>query len=157
FVVTVTDPNPPTQGDDVLQGTRRDDVLRGLGGDDRLLGFQGNDRLLGDNGNDLLEGGAGNDVLDGGAGHDRLIGGRGSDRITTGLGRDILVTGPRDGTDIVTDFNPRQDRIQLTGSLTVGQLTFRQRQDNTLIQAGNTTLLVLNDVQASRITPSSFV
>lgn len=166
FVVTVTDPNPPTQGGDVLRGTRRDDILRGLGGNDRILGLQGNDRLLGDAGNDLLlggpgndrlEGGAGNDGLDGGAGNDRLIGGRGSDRITTGQGRDIVVIGPRDGTDAVTDFNPRQDRIQLTGSLTVGQLTFRQRQDNTLIQVGNRTLLVLNDVQTSRITPSNFV
>lgn len=66
----------------------------------------------------VLYGYAGNDRLAAGAGNDVLIGGPGADILTGGLGLDVfrfdgLPTSPS-LTDIVMDFNPVDDRFQLS-------------------------------------------
>lgn len=124
-------------GDDRLLGLAGADRLLGGRGDDTLEGGAGNDRLLGGAGDDLLRGGSGADRLEGGAGHDLLVGDRGADRLMGGLGRDTLVGGhgadiltggagadvfrfaalgdsPRDTPDLITDFRPGEDRIDLS-------------------------------------------
>ena len=61
-----------------------------------------------------LNGTPGRDVLVGTPGDDIFIGRDGGDRITTGAGQDIIVMlSVRDAGDIVTDFTPGQDRVDL--------------------------------------------
>jgi Ca2+-binding RTX toxin-like protein len=150
-------PVPDFSGNDVLTGTPGADSLNGFAGDDRLIGVAGNDRLIGLTGNDTLLGGAGKDVLEGGIGLDRIEGGAGKDIITTGGGRDIIAIGLREGVDTVRDFRDRSDRIDLTGRLSFGQLTIRQSGSKTLISAGGSNLLVLQNFDADRLTRSDFI
>ncbi len=114
-------------GNDRLFGKRKNDRLFGDNGDDRLFGNGGNDRLEGNNGDDRLEGGAGRDRLEGGNGSDRILGGRGSDliiggggsdRLTGNGGRDVFaIENLTDGVDTITDFNPTEDVIDVSGIL----------------------------------------
>lgn len=80
---------------------------------EEITGDEGDDRLYGHGGADTLHGDGGNDTLDGGEGDDRLDGGSGNDELTGGKGRDTIVF--RDGFDhdVVTDFDPAQDRVEL--------------------------------------------
>ncbi|GAB4370534.1 MAG: hypothetical protein Kow00121_11310 [Elainellaceae cyanobacterium] len=138
-------------GDDILQGGFGDDTIDGGVGNDNLQGGDGNDVLVGAAGVDLLDGGAGNDILNGGpgddvllggAGNDLIIGGPGDDRMQGGPGKDTLTGGPgrdtfrfergstgttrrrqvRNEVDVVTDFNPVNDLIQLDRRLLRGQV-----------------------------------
>ncbi|MDX2211903.1 MAG: calcium-binding protein [Oculatellaceae cyanobacterium bins.114] len=119
-------------GDDVLVGGDGDDVLIGGDGADTVSGDAGNDTAQGDLGNDVMDGGAGNDTLLGGAGSDTIVGGAGNDVISGGAGKDELEgSGGRDTfrferrstggrprlRDEITDYNTRQDTIQLDRGL----------------------------------------
>ncbi|MFN3944265.1 MAG: M10 family metallopeptidase C-terminal domain-containing protein [Allosphingosinicella sp.] len=114
-------------GANILAGAVGDDVLNGGGGDDLLLG----DGLIGLFSPQGLAGpitvfedvgGNGNDVLNGGAGNDVLIGGGGRDILTGGAGRDVfkflkLSDSTPNAPDFITDFDPRNDRIDLSALL----------------------------------------
>nr|WP_111299058.1 M10 family metallopeptidase C-terminal domain-containing protein [Paracoccus saliphilus] len=105
-------------GADRLGGNAQDNLIQGGGGADGLSGRRGSDRLLGQDGNDTLDGAMGADLLEGGRGSDRLIGGMGADQLTGGMGADVFVFRALDdsrstGRDLVTDFNARDDRIDL--------------------------------------------
>ena len=128
-------------GNDTLAGSFGNDSLEGGGGDDRVGGGPGRDTLLGDLGSDQLGGGEGDDWLDAGpgndfvagggrddtlmagAGRDTLNGGAGNDRMTGGAGPDVfvfnaLVPGER---DVITDFQPGQDLLRISGVTGSGQ------------------------------------
>ena len=115
--------------DDIVAGSRLGDALSGSLGDDSIAGRAGNDDLRGDEGNDTLNGGSGHDVLAGGDGADSLQGGKGDDTLAGGLGRDRLQgsqgadvfvfrsaaeAGLGTGRDIVRDFQPGLDRIDMS-------------------------------------------
>ncbi|MEB3831702.1 beta strand repeat-containing protein [Phormidium sp. CCY1219] len=153
-------------GNDFLDGGAGDDILYGDKGNDSILGGNGNDLLGGSQGNDSLDGGEGNDILYGGAGDESLIGGLGSDRlvgdggndtflldfggdtVTGGKDRDTYILAPTLGGDteaqaaIVTDFNPSEDEVQLTGGLTFDRLNIYQGigiyRNDTIIQDKDT-------------------
>ncbi len=58
------------------------------------------------------------DTLSGTAGDDRISGGSGADVLSGGAGADVFVyTSTRDGVDIITDFVPGTDRIDLSALL----------------------------------------
>lgn len=80
----------PTNGDDVIVGTRGNDTINGLGGNDLICGWDGNDTIDGGPGNDIILGGDGVDTLMGGDGIDRINGGNASDMIHGGGGSDRL-------------------------------------------------------------------
>ncbi|MFC3174632.1 M10 family metallopeptidase C-terminal domain-containing protein [Novosphingobium bradum] len=88
---------------------------------DTLTGSTGNDTLNGGGGNDQLNGGTGNDVLNGGDGNDTLLGGVGADTLTGGAGADVfdfngIANSPVGaGHDVIMDFTPGQDLIDLSG------------------------------------------
>ena len=89
--------------------------LDGNDGANRLDGGRGNDRMFGGAHRDTLLGGRGDDSLDGGTGDDRLVGGKGGDRLTGGDGRDrFAYAAPSDGGDVILDFTPMIDVIQLS-------------------------------------------
>ncbi|MEA5572572.1 DUF3616 domain-containing protein [Calothrix sp. UHCC 0171] len=147
-------------GNDILLGENGDDLLYGGLGDDSLDGGNGNDTLYGDDGNDTLLGRNGDDLLYGGKGNDLLTGGNGSDR--------FVYKAFNEGMDTITDFNPSQDILDLSGvfvslgvtSVTNDFLRFTQSGSNTLVEidpngaAGGTnfsTLAILNGVTANRL------
>jgi hypothetical protein len=103
-------------GDDTVDssGGSGNVVVLGGPGNDRLVGGNGDDELHGDNafsglpaGNDTLIGGRGNDFLDGDAGDDILSGGLGQDAFV------YIPTAPDEGRDVIQDFTPGEDRIEL--------------------------------------------
>ncbi|MEB3831704.1 cadherin domain-containing protein [Phormidium sp. CCY1219] len=169
------------QGNDVLDGESGDDILYGDSGNDTLIGGHGNDFLGGSEGNDRLQGDEGNDIVYGGMGDDRMLGGLGSDRlvgdrgndtflldfgsdtVTGGQDRDTYILAPTLGGDteaqaaIVTDFNPSEDKLQLTGGLTFDRLNIYQGsgvyRNHTIVQHKDTNrfLAILLDVSSPSI------
>lgn len=107
------------KGNDVASGGAGDDRIDGDAGRDVLDGGSGNDKMLGGTDNDLLRGSTGHDVLNGGSGNDTLTGGTGNDSLTGGLGEDVFIfTAPVGSAveyDSITDFQPGQDMIDLSG------------------------------------------
>ncbi|WP_159789870.1 tetratricopeptide repeat protein [Sodalinema gerasimenkoae] len=119
-------------------------VIYGTESNDRLTGTRGNDTIFGLGGNDVLRGGAGNDVLSGGEGRDTLTGGGGSNHF-------VLAPSPRDR-DVITDFNPDQDKIRLERGVSLFSLTVTPQSDRTIIhQNGRPLSILLNtDTDLSR-------
>jgi hypothetical protein len=70
-----------------------------------VTGTAANDRILGSAGADVLRGAAGDDFL-----HD----GAGADVLTGGAGADVFVFSRDGATDRITDFEPGQDRIDVS-------------------------------------------
>lgn len=85
--------------------------------------------LAGSGGNDVLAGGAGGETLAGGQGDDVIMDGAGSDRMTGGAGADVFVLAGDGVSDVITDFDPGQDRLDLSEWAflrNAGQLTIQQ-------------------------------
>ncbi|WP_460427392.1 glycosyl hydrolase family 28-related protein, partial [Azotobacter armeniacus] len=87
------------------QGTDGNDVLIGSDDDELILGGAGDDRLFGN---------GGDDVLDGGAGRDRLTGGEGADTFYFALREDSHRSPLGTFNDLILDFDPTQDRIDVS-------------------------------------------
>ena len=127
-------------GNDRLLGDMGDDSLFGDDGGDRLFGGDGLDTLNGNLGKDTLIGGTGNDLLVGGEGEDFLIGvelnssqpGQDEDTLAGGLGADTFILGNEAGIFYsddnsfasIDDFNPHEDKIQLSGDAEQYSLEF---------------------------------
>ncbi|MBE9063505.1 pre-peptidase C-terminal domain-containing protein [cf. Phormidesmis sp. LEGE 11477] len=162
-------------GNDIIMGGEGMDVLRGdlnnrkpqdnvMGGDDIIFGGSGDDRIGGKAGNDILSGDAGDDFIWGDDGDDIIMGVTGNDTLvgdnfSDGSGSDLFVFGSGDGTDTILDFEVGIDRIGLVeGELLFADLTLTQDGANTLlgVASSSETLAILNNVQASALTESSF-
>ncbi|MCP1500345.1 VCBS repeat-containing protein [Pseudomonas migulae] len=82
---------------------------------ENLVGSDFDDTLTGDNHNNIITGGLGNDVLNGGDGDDLLIGGLGNNTLTGGAGADTFQwLKDNSGHDVVTDFTPGTDKLDLS-------------------------------------------
>ncbi|MEB3356060.1 MAG: hypothetical protein VKK04_04990, partial [Synechococcales bacterium] len=86
-----------------------------------------------------------------------LMGGQGRDVLHGGAGADVFVLQEKQVHDVVRDFTVGEDQIQLTGSLTIGQLTLAQQGEHTLIRKDDALLMVLRQVQAETIAASDFI
>ena len=99
-------------GHDFIYGNLGKDILSGGDGNDRIWGVDHDDILKGNADNDMLSGCEGSDELFGGPGADRLIGGRGDDRLEGGGGADVFIFRAGYGDDVITDFNPHEDKLE---------------------------------------------
>ncbi|BBK38542.1 hypothetical protein STAQ_36200 [Allostella sp. ATCC 35155] len=129
-------------GNDLLNGDRGADTVTGGPGADTLNGGADGDRLDGGEGADLLRGGQGGDHLEGGAGDDTLMGDRGADTMLGGDGADRFVLLADGSVDVIADFAPGVDRLELAAEFGIlDEASFRARA----IDTGTSTLLDLGE------------
>ena len=126
------------EGDDILEGGMANNTLEGGAGDDTLRGFMGDDYLVGGDGDDTLMGMGSNDVLTGGAGNDTFV-------------QDFRDTGH----DIITDFNPSEDRIALNGVQNSFEVSVTAVDGGTLIDSGTGNTLFVANVQPDQLGASN--
>ncbi|MGX1087963.1 retention module-containing protein [Pseudomonas sp. AP3_22 TE3818] len=82
---------------------------------ENLTGSNFNDALSGNNTNNVINGGLGNDILNGGGGDDLLIGGLGNNTLSGGAGADTFQwLKDNSGHDVITDFTPGTDKLDLS-------------------------------------------
>jgi serralysin len=100
--------------DTILGGNVAADEIHGGAGDDLIRAFAtspedatASDRLFGDGGDDVVIGGNAADTIEGGRGNDSLTGNDGADV--------FVFRDNQTGDDIVTDFDPSEDVVQLVG------------------------------------------
>lgn len=145
------------EGDDILRGDRNHRSSGGsIGGDDLIYGGLGNDRIGGKGGNDQIYGEGGDDKVWGDNGNDTIWGGNGDDTLSGGAGNDIFVLTRDEGIDQIADFQIGEDLIGLAGSISFSELSFNSDGGNTLISLENETLAILNNLDSSNLTESSF-
>jgi predicted extracellular nuclease len=109
---------------DIIAALPGNDYVNTGGSDDLVFGNVGNDELFGDRGNDSLFGGQDDDILNGGADADWISGDRGADTLTGGDGADTFLFRTGDGSDLLTDFTPGQDKlivVEILENLASGQ------------------------------------
>lgn len=109
------------------------------GNDDTLYGSNAKDKLYGGLGNDKLFGGNGADLLSGGAGNNELTGGKGPDT--------FLFDFQSKGHNIITDFETKNDHVQLDQGITVTSVA--EVSGNTILHlssGGDVTLLGVTHV-----------
>lgn len=78
------------------------------------IGTVNNDALSGGVADDILGGDAGDDTLTGGEGRDILLDGPGVDQMTGGGGADIFILAADGQADVITDFQPGVDKLDLS-------------------------------------------
>ena len=100
-------------GSEAIDGVHRFSFSTGNVGQ-WITGGPAGETLAGGAGDDMIFGAGGDDVLSGGAGHDILISGGGSNTLTGGTGADIFVLHASGRRNVITDFEPGIDRLDLS-------------------------------------------
>jgi VCBS repeat-containing protein len=128
---------------------------------DAARGAPVNDTLTGGTNTDVLYGFAGNDVLSGGGGNDILVGGTGNDTLTGGPGADAFVFTDGDGNDVITDFTPGTDHVDLhaygIANFAALQPFISQSGSDTLIEFDPANEIVLRGVLPGQLSASDFL
>lgn len=143
-------------GDDLLGGDGQNDEIWGGDGHDILYGGTGEDTLGGGTGNDQLWGGAGRDTLWGGLDDDTLGGGTEADQIWGGAGADLFVFAPGSGQDTIGDFTPGQDRLHLTGTSSLSDISLSTGNGGVWIGYGGD-LILLSGLTLADLGSADFV
>jgi Ca2+-binding RTX toxin-like protein len=165
-------------GDDVLNGGNGDDtlwdsegadrhfgglgqdILVGRAGNDTLFGEDGFDRIYGGVGDDELSGGGGIDLVYGGADDDVISGGDGFDKLTGGDGADIFLIESGSGHDVIRDFQPGTDKIDLTPlnlGISFSHVIVSQMGPHAWVTFRGDEGLTLYNTDASQISANDFI
>jgi Ca2+-binding RTX toxin-like protein len=132
---------------DDMKGNAGNDKMYGGLGDDTMKGGKGNDTMYGGDkpntpegdikdGGDIMEGANGNDTIYGGAGGDKITGGKGNDVMTGGDGKDTFIFKAKHGQDTITDFNLKQDDIEIRAYLINQHVAAKQVGSDTVLEYG---------------------
>lgn len=116
-------------------------AITGIGS--TVEGTSSADALSGSNDDDIIAGFGGNDTLIGGGGDDLLLDGPGSDTLIGGPGADIFILTEDSMPDVILDYSPIEDRLDLsrwTFMRSLAQLGFAPTADGIEITRGNETL-----------------
>ncbi|MEQ9037476.1 MAG: hypothetical protein RIE24_03895 [Silicimonas sp.] len=111
-------------------------VLIAAPGGENLSGTSADDQIIGSNNNDNLVGLAGNDTISDGAGQDTMTG---------GLGADLFVLHPDRQPDEITDYDPTEDRLDLSAwdfLYDVSQIGVTPTTDGAVLTFGAETLVL---------------
>ncbi len=100
-------------GSEAIDGVHRFSYATGNVGQ-WITGGAAAETLTGGAADDMIFGAGGDDVLSGGAGHDILISGGGANTLTGGTGADIFVLHASGRRNVVADFEPGTDRLDLS-------------------------------------------
>jgi Ca2+-binding RTX toxin-like protein len=110
-----------SDGANRLDGGAGADSIRGGAVADTLIGGSGNDTIIGLDGADTISGGDDADTLNGSLGNDTISGDPGNDSLLGGAGADVFdFNAIAEQTDIIGDFVPATDRIDLVGIFGAG-------------------------------------
>lgn len=93
----------------------------------------------------LVMGRAGDEALTGGSGDDVVVDGAGADTLTGGAGRDVFVLNADGQDDVIADFDPGEDSIDLSAWAFLRspeQLTVVERSDGAEIWFGDERLVI---------------
>ncbi len=137
-------------GNDVIDANEGNDRVYADAGNDSVSGGIGNDYLRGGEHDDSLYGNEGNDYLIGDSGNDYLDGGVGSDRLRGGSGNDTFVLSTAQGTDLILDFNPAEDQLELQG-LQVSDLSFDTDGIYGLIKVGDMVIAKVRNMNGDEL------
>lgn len=96
-------------GDDIVMLDEANDFFFWVEG---TIG-SGDDVVYGGSGHDILHGGRDDDTLHGGPGDDTTTGGEGDDVLTGHDGADRFYHFENGGSDVITDFDVREDALHL--------------------------------------------
>jgi VCBS repeat-containing protein len=126
-----------------------------------VKGTDANDSLKADSSATVLDGGNGNDTLVGGNSADALIGGRGNDTLTGGKDTDTFVFNSNFGKDVITDFKPNADHIQVDDALfanfaAVQSHAANDGHGNTVITYDANDTITLTGIALSQLHASDF-
>ncbi|MBV7380178.1 calcium-binding protein [Maritimibacter dapengensis] len=80
----------------------------------QFLADNAGEAVTGGGSDDLLVGRAGDDAISGGGGDDILVDGKGEDVLTGGAGADVFVLRDDGQRDVIIDFDPSVDRLDLS-------------------------------------------
>ncbi|MGE0574900.1 Calx-beta domain-containing protein [Reyranella sp.] len=119
---------------------------------ENAVGGSKDNAMYGNAGANRMEGSAGNDTLDGRAGPDTLV---------SGLGTDTIVFATGYGADVVTDFTPGTDKVNLSRVASLTDLAAvlakaSQVGKDTVIDLGNGDTLTLQNVDKASLTARDF-
>lgn len=123
-----------------------------------IIGSSRAESLAGGDTNDLIAGMAGDDTLSGGAGDDILMDGKGADEMWGGPGADVFVLAADGETDVIRDFTPGVDRLDLSGwgrIYSVEVLPMKGRTGCLVIRWGDEALYVYS-ADGRNIDPATF-
>lgn len=150
-------------GDDLVYAGAGNDQIVGGNGNDTIFAGEGVNLISGGDGNDLINAGAGADVINAGAGINTVNAGEGNnvitstgiDTITAGSGSDRFILGAGLGEATIRGFGSG-DRIQLTGGISVTDLTIAGSGRDTQIKLGSDLIATLRSVAVSQVNSSIF-
>lgn len=125
------------QTNNTINGTAANNKIVAQGRNDRIDGKAGNDVINGGPGHDTILGGPGRDTLHGDDGNDRLDGGAGDDTLKGWAGADTFVFTRGGGHDLVKDFKPGTDTVDLSA---YGLASVRPLLASADFERGNTVL-----------------
>lgn len=135
-------------------------VYLGAAANDFVIGGDSDDWLAGNEQNDFLEGGDGDDALYGGHARDTLTGGSGDDDLQGGLGADRFVFGDNDGRDLVLDFKPGVDKLDVSTVDAVhgfGDLDVTDRGSSIEVDYGNGSFILAGVGNVGAIDAGDFI
>lgn len=148
-------------GNDALTGSSTADTIYGNAGHDTINGGAKDDILYGGDGDDVLNGEMGTDKLYGNGGNDTLVASDGLDILTGGEGQDKFVFMSGTGSDLVTDFNLLEDKIDLSNFAhldDMSQLVITQAGLETRISVENgSALILLSNISMTDLTDDHFI